>query len=470
MTKVHLVGIGGSGMSAIARVLLESGETVSGSDRLSSPMTEALRAAGVRLSIGHAAENVQGADVVVRSSAVPDDNPEVVAARAAGIPVLKRAEFLGQLMKNRQVVAIAGTHGKTTTTAMTAWMLVSAGKAPSFIIGGVLKNLNTNAHAGRGDTFVIEADEYDSMFLGLAPSVAVITNIDYDHPDYYPTPAAYQKAFVDFTGKLIPGGWLLLCHDDPGALNLYQRLAENAAFPGSLASYGLSSAPKEASYYQASQLTPSAAGGFSFTATYQAGAGQPESLAQVSLQVPGEHNVRNALAALAVGHHLGLPVAQAAGALSAYQGSARRFDIAGEQQGIVLINDYAHHPTEISATLAAARARYPGRRIWAVWQPHTYSRTRAMTAGFAAAFEAADQVVITEIYAAREPAGAAVSAASLVAGMTHPGVHFIPTLEEVTSYLLAHLAPGDVVLVLSAGDADQVNRDLLTGLQQREER
>ncbi len=460
MAKVHLIGIGGSGLSAIARVLLESGYTVSGSDRASSPLAESLRAAGVRLMIGHQAGNIAGADVVVRSSAIPDDNPEVVAARSAGIPVLKRVDFLGRLLQNKHTIAVAGSHGKTTTTAMIAWLLTEFGADPSFIVGGVLKNLETNARAGKGQSFVIEADEYDHMFLGLNPSVAVITNIEYDHPDCYPTPADYRQAFIDFVHRLEPGGWLLACGDDPGAVNLLNLLAADAHYQPRVDSYGINPGAS----YLASQVVPNRSGGFDFSADYAAPGAAALHLADVSLQVPGVHNVVNAMAALSVAHHLGFSMAAASKALQAFQGSGRRFEVVGEAGGVVVINDYAHHPTEIRATLAAARARYPDRRIWAVWQPHTYSRTQALRTEFAAAFTAADQVVVTEIYAAREPA-LPISSAALVASMSHPAAHFVPSLSEVTSFLLTHLSPGDVVLVLSAGDADQVSLQVLAALQ-----
>ncbi len=452
-------------MSAIARVLLESGSTVSGSDRIASPLAEKLRDDGVRLMIGHQAGNVKGADLVLRSSAIPDDNAEVVAARASAIPVLKRSEFLGQLMVGKRCVAVAGSHGKTTTTAMIAWMLSDQGKDPSYIIGGVSKNLGANAHAGKGPVFVIEADEYDRMFLGLKPYLIVITNIEYDHPDEFPTPDLYRQAFIDFACLLDDKGELLACHDDPGSDGLLGKLGADDKFQARLASYGID----PWATYQASQVKPNRLGGSDFVAFYQARGGDKIRLGEVSLQIPGEHNVRNALAALAACHRLGVSMEKAALALQSFTGTGRRFEVVGEARGITLINDYAHHPSEIRATLAAARSRYPRRRIWAVWQPHTYSRTQALKADFMAAFADADQVIVTEIYAAREPAAPLSSASSVAAGlvadMTHPAVKFVPALSEVVAYLLARLAPGDVVLVLSAGDADQVSAQLLAALQ-----
>ncbi len=459
MKRVHLIGIGGTGLSAIARVLLESGYTVSGSDRALSPLAHSLEAAGARVFIGHKAENVAGADLVVRSSAVPDDNPEVLAAQAAGIPVLKRADFLGELMAGKLGIAVGGTHGKTTTSAMIAWMLTALGQEPSFIVGGVLKNLGSNAHAGKGPAFVVEADEYDRMFLGLRPQIIVVTNLEYDHPDCFPTPADYRAAFEAFAARLAPGGTLLACLEDPGAA----ALLESAKAKGSCTrSYGQSTQ----SDYQARDVQPNSLGGFTFEAFYRPSTAEALPLGKVALQVPGLHNVRNALAALAVAHLLDLPLEAATNALGAFSGSGRRFEVRGEPVGITVIDDYAHHPTEIKTTLSAARSRYPARRLWAVWQPHTYSRTRSLEAEFAGAFSEADQVVISEIYAAREPAQE-YSAARVAARMAHPAVHFIPTLAEIEAFLLRELRPGDVLLVFSAGDADQISTHLLASLPER---
>ncbi len=455
MTHVHFIGIGGSGLSAIARLLLENGYTVSGSDRLMSPLARDLAAAGVQVTIGHAPANIAGADVVVRSSAVPDDNPEVIAARAAGIAVLKRAEFLGQYIADKRGVAVAGTHGKTTTTAMIAWMLRQLGQDPSYIIGGVSKDLGGNAHAGRGEAFVIEADEYDRMFLGLHPEIAVVTNLEHDHPDCYPTPADYHAAFAAFVQGMKPGGLLLACADDLGAASL---LVEPLACCRSL-SYGLSST----AHYRAANLARNERGGLQFNALRE-----EAPLVAVSLRVPGEHNVRNALAALAVADAFGLSLADAAAALGEFTGTGRRFDLQGEAWGVDVIDHYAHHPTEIRATLAAARSRYPGRRIWAVWQPHTYSRTQTLLADFTSAFGNADRVIVTEIYAAREQ-NPGFSAAVVAAQIQPTPAHFSPTLEEAGNYLLSNLQPGDVLLVLSAGDADQISARVLVELKHREQ-
>jgi UDP-N-acetylmuramate--alanine ligase len=465
MVHIHLIGIGGSGISAIARVLLESGYTVSGSDRVLSPLAENLQAAGVRVYIGHQPENIQGANLVVRSSAIPDQNPEVMAARSAGIPVLKRSDFLGQLISqdNHLGIAVAGTHGKTTTTAMIAWMLTCLDQDPSFIIGGILKNLGVNAHAGRGTDFVIEADEYDRMFLGLKPDIIVVTNVDYDHPDCYPTPESYQQAFLDFTARLQTGGSLLACSDDPGAFRLLQA---NHARGFSVFPYGINRANLLPGY-QATQLEPNTSGGLDFEASLVSAQGKVTLLAHVSLQVPGEHNVLNALAALAVAHRLGQPLPLAAGALHTYAGAGRRFDILGEANGITIVNDYAHHPTEIRTTLAAARTRFAGRRLWVLWQPHTFSRTQAFASEFIASFKDADRVIVTDVYGAREAANdpaTADLAATLAQSISGPVAGYIPLLSDVTPFLLSQLVPGDVLLVFSAGDADQVSTQVLDSL------
>ncbi len=452
----HLIGIGGTGLSAIARVLIEQGHTVSGSDRQLSPLAEDIRRAGARVYIGHAAEHLGNAQVVIRSSAIPDDNPEVSAARLRGIPVLKRADFLDDLMIGQDGLAVAGTHGKTTTTAMLAWTLTALGQDPSYIIGGQSHNLNSNAHAGSGRFFVIEADEYDRMFLGLHPLAAIVTNVEHDHPDCYPTPQDFEQAFRDFVGGLRPDGFLLPCEDDPGAA----RLAAYARTLGmDVSTYGLSLQAD----YRIVDLRTAPDGGNRFWLTYR-----ESPLVEVHLPLPGKHNVRNAAGVLALLHRLALPLTQAAQALTAFRGTGRRFEIAGEVGGVIVIDDYGHHPTEIEATLEATRARFPERTLWAVWQPHTYSRTRTLQERFAQAFTQADHVLVTPIYAAREaPPSDGFNAPQVVQAMAHPHAQACDSLSDTTARLLQNVRPGDVVLVFSAGDAIQVSRDLLDGLRQR---
>lgn len=452
---IHLIGIGGAGLSAIARLLLERGCQVSGSDRQDSALAQDLRLAGAQVFIGHAAAQVHAAELVIRSSAIPDANIEVQEARRLGLSVLKRADFLGELMAESTGIAIAGTSGKTTTTAMIAWLFTALGKDPSYIIGGVSKNLNTNAHAGQGNHFIIEADEYDRMFLGLRPKMAVVTNIEHDHPDCYPSAEDFYQAFASFAHLLPQDGTLFVCSDDPGAVRLG---AETQAIT-QVYTYGIDS---PAARFRATGLYANQRGGFTFEAHLES---QP---IQVELQVPGIHNVRNALAALAVGYCCNLDVVQAGRALEEFSGVGRRFEVRGQVQNITLIDDYAHHPTKIRATLAAARARYPGRRVWAVWQPHTYSRTQQFFTDFTQAFSDADFVVVTEVYASREqPPVGGFSSRQVVAAMPHPAAHFIPHLPQVSAFLLEQLQDGDVVIVLSAGDADQISLQVLDALQRK---
>ncbi len=458
---VHFIGIGGSGLSAIATVLLERGYIVSGSDRQASPVTQRLQEAGMTVFIAHRPENVAGADLVVRSSAIPDDNVEVQAAHLAGVPVLKRLDYLEQFTAGQQPLAVAGTHGKTTTTAMLAWLLTALDQHPSYVIGGLSANLAGNAHAGEGSYFVIEADEYDHMFWGLHPWLAIVTNVEHDHPDCYPTPRDFARAFEVFVDRLQPGGWLLACEDDPGAAALLRYASEQAH---QAVSYSLKNA---GAAYSAQNARPNQAGGVSFD-LYRSGR---KAVGSIQLQVPGLHNVSNALAALGAIDLLGLPLEQAARACAEFRGTGRRFELRGEAGGVTVIDDYAHHPTEIRATLAAARARYPGRRLWAVWQPHTYSRTRALQGEFIAALQSADQVLVTGIFAAREPAPADGYSSRQVAealALTPPfksgGAYFEQTLAGASDLLAHTVRSGDVVLVLSAGDADQVSLRLLESL------
>ena len=457
MTRIHLIGIGGTGLSAIARVLLEMGHTVSGSDRAESSYTRDLRSAGVIVHIGQNAKNVVGADLVVRSSAILDDNPEVIAARAARIPVVKRADFLGSLMDGKTGITIAGTHGKTTTTAMLAWLLTEMKQDPTFIVGGVLVNLGVNARAGKGDAFIIEADEYDRMFLGLKPTIEVVTNVEHDHPDCYPTLADLQEAFLEFVQLLPVNGTLVACAEDTGA---YALLTKAEKMGKALLAYGLKSSASDGRALETftSGLSVNGKGGFSFNANVLG------NTAMVELQVPGKHNILNALAALTVTQRLGLPLAEAAQILGRFSGTGRRFEVRGEANGVVVIDDYAHHPTEIQATLAAARSRYPRSPIWVVWQPHTYSRTRMLLEEFADSFGNADEVIVTEVYPAREPKQD-FSSKQVVEAMHRPA-HFIAGLPEVSNYLITHLRPGDVLLILSAGDADQVSTNVLAHLKE----
>jgi UDP-N-acetylmuramate--alanine ligase len=461
MKNIHLIGIGGSGLSAIARLLKESGYEVSGSDRTLSPFAVDLQNAGVTVHIGHDAQNIAGADTVIRSSAIGDDNPEVEAALRAGIPVYKRADFLGRFMIDKTGIAVAGTHGKTTTTAMIAWVLYKLERDPAFIVGGTLNNLKVNARAGKGNFFVIEADEYDRMFLGLKPQIEVVTNIEHDHPDCYPTFETMFAAFKQFVDRLPSDGTLIVSSEDKNAMSLlsYARGKQLNVLSYSLQTEMTINSPQ---WMQARAPKQNQRGGFDFSVITNVNS--TISTVNVSLQVPGEHNVRNALAVLSVMAVLGISLQEAADALSEFTGTGRRFEIRGEtKSGILVIDDYAHHPTEIRATLSGAKARYPERRIWAVWQPHTYSRTQALFFEFSRAFANADEVLVTEIYASRE-AKQDFSSAEVVSAIPHPSAHYTGSLAETSDYLLKNLRSGDVLIVMSAGDADQISTKILENL------
>ncbi|HET7010761.1 MAG TPA: UDP-N-acetylmuramate--L-alanine ligase [Anaerolineales bacterium] len=441
--RVHIVGIGGTGLSAIARVLHERGERVTGSDQAVTSYSRALEALGIPVHYGHAAENVVGADVVLVSSAVAEDNPEVAAARRNGIRVVRRQGFLGELTEGLRVVAVAGTHGKTTTSSLIAWTLVQAGMKPGFILGGVPHDLGTNAQAGAGAEFVIEADEYDYAFLGLTPQFAIVTNVEHDHPDVFPTPADVRAAFQQFVDRVQDR--LLVCIEDPVARELGREGLHRQT-------YGFD----EAADWRAEEVRPNNTGGMDFLAVHAR-----EVLGLFRTRLPGRHNVLNALAAVAAADWLGLSMAVVRQALTDFRGVGRRFEVVGEVGQVVAIDDYAHHPSEVRATLEAARQRYPGHSIWAVFQPHTYSRTRALADEFAQAFSGADHVVVTEVFAARERPDPAAGGRVLAERILQPDVHFASDLEEAAAYIVGRLASPAVVVTLSAGDANVVGRRVL---------
>lgn len=457
---IHIVGIGGFGMSSIARILLQRGHAVSGSDLRANEFTQALAAEGATIYLGHAAAHVRGAAQVIISSAVPDDNPEVVAARAAGIPVLRRRDLLGELMAGQIGIAVAGTHGKTTTTALLAHTLIEAGLDPTYIVGGVMRNTGTNAGVGRGPHFVIEADEYDRMFLGLRPRVAVVTTIEHDHPDCFPTEADVIAAFEQFADRLPDDGPLVVCADDRRARALGER---RRAAGRPVITYGLGAGP--APDWTATDLEPDAGGGMRFTARRGEGV-----LGRARVALPGAHNVQNALAALAVADHLGVPFERAAAALDSFMGAGRRGEVMGQAGGVTVVSDYAHHPTAIAVTLAAFRDRPGVRDLWAVWQPHTYGRLRALAAEFAGAFGAADHVLITDVYSVRETVAPGLDAPAMAGRLRaagHPDARYTGGLETTAAVLVEDVRPGDCVLLLSAGDAPQIGVRVLDVLRAR---
>lgn len=452
--RVHFVGIGGSGLSAIAAVLLARGFIVSGSDLQTNALTQSLARRGARFFAGHAAENVRGADLVVVSSAVPASNPEWVEAARLGIPVTKRGPLLAALLSGSTGIAVAGSHGKTTTAGMIAFILSQAGLDPSFIIGGVLENFGENARAGSGPHFVLEADEYDRTFIALKPRLSIITNVEMAHPDCFRDEEDLQEAFREFAARTAVDGLILACADDLAVA----RLASEAAAQAQCAvqHFGFSNS----AFWRADDLKPSA-GGTAFKALR---GGEP--CAEVNLSLPGRHNVLNALAALAASAWLGVDAGSAAASLAAFRGAQRRLEVRGMAGDVVVLDDYAHHPTQIAATLAAVRQRYGRRELWAVFQPHTYSRLKALWGDFAACFGEADHIIVLPVYAAREAHDPAVRPEQLAREIAHPDVVYADGFDRAVALLEQKVAPGGVVITLGAGDEWKVGDALLSHLNQ----
>ena len=451
---VHFVGVGGFGLSAIARVMMQQGYVVSGSDAQHNAMVAALEADGMRFCLGHDAVNIAGADALIMTSAANSRNPEVQAAREQAIPVYKRSEIMAHIMQGQRTIAIAGTHGKTTTTAMTTHVLRQCGQDPSYIVGGIMANTGTNAALGSGPAFVIEADEYDNMFHGLLPHIAVLTSLEFDHPDFFVNAAAMQESFRRFLGLLPADGQIIVCADDPQAHALAQEFAARGM---ALCTYGLG----EGAELRAVDIHTSSES----TTFYALHAGQR--LGPFHLPVPGLHNILNALAALLVAQLEGQPMLQAGAALADFRGTGRRFELRAEIHGIAIVDDYAHHPTAIRVTLDAARRRYPDRAIWAVWQPHTYNRTHSLFEDFARAFADADHVLVTDIYSVREQPIAGFGSADLAQAIQrHQGdAQHTPRFEDVLARLREGVKPPAVILIMSAGDAPRIGIEYLSYLE-----
>ncbi len=452
---IHLVGIGGAGMSGIAEVLLTLGYKVSGSDLHASETTRRLEELGGRIFIGHHDAHVGEAQVVVTSSAVAPTNPEVAAAKARQVPVIPRAEMLAELMRLKFGVAIAGAHGKTTTTSMVANVLAQGGLDPTMVIGGKVNALGSHARLGRGDILVAEADESDGSFLRLSPTLVAVTNLDREHLDHYGSMERLNDCFVEFINKIPFYGLAVLCTDD-GRLNaLLPRIVKRYQ------TYGLRERDGTSPDFKASEVSLKQ-GGAEFRAHFRG-----KSLGPFRLAVPGVHNVCNALAAIAIGVELDIPVDLIRKGLAAFTGVERRFHLRGEAGGIMVVDDYGHHPTEVKATLAAAKQGWD-RRVVVLFQPHRYTRTRDCLEEFALAFEQADAVFVTEIYAAGEPPIPGVSGAKLVEVIQaagHPAVTFIERKEMLPDHVLPHLKPGDLVLTLGAGDIWKAGTGLLARLE-----
>ncbi len=447
---LHLMGVGGVGMCGIAEVLMAQGLTVSGCDLAENERTRRLADLGATIHRGHDSGHLRGVDTLVVTAAVPADHPELAAAAGMGLPVVRRAEMLGELMRSKRGVAVAGTHGKTTTTAIVGHLLTSAGADPTVIIGGRAHFLGTYARIGAGPILVCEADEYDRSFLELEPHLAVITNLETEHLDCYESEEELQEAFVTFANLASEDGAAILCADDPGAWGLRDRLRQRVV------GYGRSDEAE-----MRLEITGRGTGGTEFT-VLRAGA----RLGDVSLPVPGAFNALNALAALTVGLELGLEFAHMAAACSEFSGVARRFELRGERGGVTVIDDYAHHPTELRALLEATRQAMPGRRVVAVFQPHLYSRTRDFAGEFAAALLGAEVAVVLPIYPARERPIEGVSSQLVVDEALHLGhsqVHLGPPISEAARQLDDLLQPGDVLLTIGAGDVDEVATAWLEG-------
>lgn len=457
-SHIHFTGVGGIGLSAIARVLLGQGYRVSGSDARPSPLTDSLRIEGVVVWDGHAAGNVRGADLVVVSSAVPEDNAEVVAAQKLNIPVVKRDWILGRMMQGYQGIGVAGTHGKTTTSAMIAFILDRAGWSPTFVVGGIISGLDTNGRAGKGEHFVVEADEYDRCFLGLRPHTAVVTNIEMDHPDCYANLKEIEDAFSDYLSLVPDDGRIVICGESPTARQVLSGLGSGHGVSAERITYGLG----EENRWRATRLSLNQWGGITFDVWADG-----SRLGRFATAVPGTHNVLNGLAALAVTTEYGMPIGVGGEILRDFHGVRRRFELKGIVRDVLVFDDYAHHPTEIQATLAAAKARYPDRQIWAIFQPHTFSRTLALMDRFASSFADADHVIVTDIYPARERDSMGVHARQLVERMTHRDVHYIGSLDEAAQWLAPQLKPGSFLVTLGAGSITSLGEQVLRALGDR---
>jgi UDP-N-acetylmuramate--alanine ligase len=443
--RIHFIGIGGIGMSGIAELLVNLGYSVSGSDARRTDLTDRLGQLGITVHVGHAASHVGDADVVVYSSAIRDDNPEMAEARQRHVPVIPRAEMLAELMRLRSGIAVAGAHGKTSTTSMIALVLEQAGLDPTAVIGGKLSAFGSNARLGRGEWMVVEADESDRSFLRLSPTVAVITNIDREHMEAYGSYADLESAFVEFAGKVPFYGAVVACADDEALRAILPRLSRRTV------TYGIDHADAQLS------ATDVVLEGFGSRCrvirrpAHRAGTG--EVLGELHLQVPGRHSVLNALAAVAVALELDVPFARIAEALAGFRGADRRFQRVGEVNGVVVIDDYGHHPTEIAAVLAAARAARPARIVLA-FQPHRYTRTRDLLPEFARTLATADEVVLTDIYPASEAPIPGVTIEALAAAVTAERGTPVQVVHDLSALpaAVARLArAGDLVITLGAG-------------------
>jgi UDP-N-acetylmuramate--alanine ligase len=451
----HFIGIGGAGMSAIARVLAETGTAVSGSDLKRSRYTSGLETLGVEITIGHSAQGLGDPQIVVVSTAIPESNPELAEARRRGLEVWPRARMLAHLAGERRTLAVAGTHGKTTTSAMAAWTLLGLDLDPTFLVGGELKGLDTNAHGGTGEYYVVEADESDGSFTFMEPFVAIVTNVEADHLDFYDGIAAVEAKFEEFLAKIDEHGAAVVCADDSRLLEL------SAACRAKVITYGLD----EAADVRCEGLEPCAMG-HRFEVVFPGG-----QRVAASLGVPGVHTVVNATGVSAAAWVLGLDAAAAAAALGSFAGVRRRFDLIGEADGVTVVDDYAHHPTEVAATLTAARDLGLWRRTWVVFQPHRYSRTAALAEDFGHAFSSADRVVLMDVYSAGEVPVPGVTGKTVLDAILdcrpRTRAAYFPHRADVERFVTSEARPGDLVLTMGAGDVTAIGGDLVRALNAR---
>lgn len=450
--QIHFIGIGGAGMSGIAQVLLNMGCKVSGSDLKESRNTERLKRFGACIEIGHRADNVGDADVVVISSAIPDKNPEVQYAKENSIPILLRAQMLAKLCEGKQSIAVAGTHGKTTTTSMIARMMDMSGLDPTFLIGGELNDIGSNAKCGKGEYIVVEADESDGSFLYLGPKIIVLTNIEADHLDYYGDLDHIEEVFLEFVNKVPSDGFVIACGDDPRLNKLIGSLDKEVV------TYGLD---EKNDFYAKDIACESLASCFDVFSGGQL-------LGRGNLSVPGIHNVYNALATFALGSSLGLPFTELAASMQSFSGVQRRFQVLGEVSDVTIVDDYAHHPTELKATLEAAR-KGAWNRVLCIFQPHRFSRTKFLGSDFRDAFDSADLAVLTDIYAAGEEPVPGVTGKLLVDAILQRNprkpVIYLPKKADILEFMASEVREGDLVLTAGAGDIWAVGEELLNMLE-----
>lgn len=457
--RIHLVGIGGIHMSAIAQILKGRGHTVTGSDLSPSPITDRLKKLGITIFESHDRSNLSEAEIIVHTSAASPDNPEIAEGRQRGLRILNRGQMIAVLMKGKHSIAVAGSHGKTTTSSLIAYLLWRAGLSPTFLLGGEPFDLPAHAMVGNGEYVVVEADEFDAAFLNYQPDIAIVTNLEPDHLDFYGSFGQLSDTFQKFLSQVPPNGFILACGTDPAIRTILPDVVTGDSLsPVRLISYGIGS------NFDWSAGEISRKGIDECTFVVECGGGV---FGNFSTRLPGIHNVSNCLAAIAVGGIVGLHPRTIREAVSAFRGVRRRFEWVGDRAGITVVDDYAHHPTEVQATLAAAKERFPNRRLVCLFQPHTYSRTSYLMEAFSQCFRDASVLLVADTYAAREKPTEGKSAEELAAVVDRPTATYIGKIEEAVPYVLDHLIPGDVLLTVGAGDVNKVGPSVLKELSQK---